>query len=68
MTQPSHFEHCYVYVGSDCSCSTPAGTYRGDRPGPTATCGRTDPHIAHRAWATPDVGICPGIPTTEDAR
>lgn len=26
-----HFEHCYVYEGSFCSCG---GTYTGDQPGP----------------------------------
>ncbi|MFJ2780244.1 hypothetical protein [Kitasatospora sp. NPDC087315] len=32
--QPRHFVHCYVYDGFDCTCSIPAGTYDGDRPGP----------------------------------
>ncbi|MFE2346442.1 hypothetical protein [Kitasatospora cineracea] len=28
-----------------------------------AICGLTGPHLPHRAWTTPDVGICPGITT-----
>ncbi|MFK8844907.1 hypothetical protein [Streptomyces sp. Ac-502] len=35
------------------------------KPGSESTpCGWTRPHIAHRAWTTPEVGICPGVPPT----
>lgn len=29
-------------------------------------CSLTGPHLPHRAWTTPDVGVCPGIPTTTE--
>jgi hypothetical protein len=33
---------------------------------PDTPCGWREPHRAHRAWTTPEVGICPGVPHRAD--
>ncbi|MEU6964362.1 hypothetical protein [Streptomyces chrestomyceticus] len=39
------------------------------KPGSEITpCGRTEPHRAHRAWTTSEVGICPGVPAVNTAQ